>query len=82
MPSPPARIETGLDASRGALGAIARFWRRTYAPDYVGLVILIVGYSMVCLPIWSISRKPSPDMRTIGYDFHGAIPSHVHARKH
>jgi diacylglycerol diphosphate phosphatase / phosphatidate phosphatase len=48
MPSP-TRIDSGLVASRGALGAVARFWQRTYAPDYLGLVVLIIGYFMVCL---------------------------------
>ncbi|KAI9755863.1 MAG: hypothetical protein M1815_004524 [Lichina confinis] len=26
---------------------IARFWRRSYAPDYVGIVIILIGYLLV-----------------------------------
>jgi diacylglycerol diphosphate phosphatase / phosphatidate phosphatase len=54
MPSP-ARPDSGLVATRGTFGAVARFWQRTFAPDYVGLVVLIISYSMVCLSICSMS---------------------------
>lgn len=41
-----------LTQKQGALGAIARFWQRSYAPDYLGIVLLEVAYELV-----SISRK-------------------------
>ncbi|KAF2750096.1 PAP2-domain-containing protein [Sporormia fimetaria CBS 119925] len=33
----------------GFLGAVARFWQRSYASDYVGLVMLIAGYLTLVL---------------------------------
>lgn len=29
------------------LGAITRFWQRSYAPDYLGLVLLLAAYQYV-----------------------------------
>ena len=68
-------------ASRGALGAVARFWQRTYAPDYIGLVLLIVWllYGMTIIYTNAlVSSKVSTDNRRTDYDIHGAISSHVH----
>jgi diacylglycerol diphosphate phosphatase / phosphatidate phosphatase len=50
MPLP--RRDTGLAARRGLVGSIARFWSRTYAPDYVALVFLTTAYIVVCLFIF------------------------------
>jgi hypothetical protein len=38
---------TGLVAREDWIGSIARFWQRTYAPDYVGLTFLLVAYILV-----------------------------------
>jgi hypothetical protein len=43
----PAHRESGLAAKPGTLGAVARFWQSTYAPDYVSLVLLTTAYFMV-----------------------------------
>ncbi|KFZ12975.1 hypothetical protein V502_06835 [Pseudogymnoascus sp. VKM F-4520 (FW-2644)] len=34
----------GLTSKPGVVGAVARFWQKTYAPDYVGLAALIAAY--------------------------------------
>jgi hypothetical protein len=81
MPSQ-ARRDSGLVASRGALGAVARFWQRTFAPDYIGLVLLIIGYFMVrsvyvqC--VQSLTTA-STDIYYIDCDICRAFSSHVHA---
>lgn len=49
MPSPPRRNSSGLAAKRGFVGSVARFWQKTYAPDYVGLTILVVAYILVLI---------------------------------
>jgi len=36
-----------LTQQQGALGAVARFWQRSYAPDYVGIVLLELAYELV-----------------------------------
>ncbi|KFY11372.1 hypothetical protein V492_04500 [Pseudogymnoascus sp. VKM F-4246] len=38
------RAATGLTSKPGFIGAVARFWQKTYAPDYVGLAVLIAAY--------------------------------------
>lgn len=37
----------GFSQRRGFVGAVARFWCRSYAPDYVGLFVLVVGWFSV-----------------------------------
>lgn len=44
-----------LTQQQGVLGAIARFWQRSYAPDYVGIVLLELAYELVgwiSLELW------------------------------
>jgi diacylglycerol diphosphate phosphatase/phosphatidate phosphatase len=42
------RSPTGGLASRtGWIGSIARFWEKTYAPDYVGLALLLTAYILL-----------------------------------
>ncbi|OBT86486.1 hypothetical protein VE02_04939 [Pseudogymnoascus sp. 03VT05] len=38
------RATSGLTSKPGVIGAVARFWQKTYAPDYVGLAVLIAAY--------------------------------------
>lgn len=41
----------------GTVGAIARVWKRSYAADYIGLILLLVCYALVFhlhLHSWSI----------------------------
>ena len=33
------------------VGSVARFWQRSYMPDYLGLTALVVLYIVVRLPI-------------------------------
>jgi len=37
----------GLAAQTGWIGSVARFWEKTYAPDYVGFVLLLAAYFLV-----------------------------------
>lgn len=42
-------VTNGLTSKPGVVGAVARFWQKTYAPDYVGLAALIAAYIVVCM---------------------------------
>ncbi|KAF4631138.1 hypothetical protein G7Y89_g6994 [Cudoniella acicularis] len=37
----------GLAGQTGWIGSVARFWEKTYAPDYVGLVLLATAYLVI-----------------------------------
>jgi len=48
--SPPSRSPAGgLAARTGWIGSIARFWQKTYAPDYVGFTLLLTAYLLIVL---------------------------------
>jgi len=47
MSSRSGRSNGGLAARTGFVGSIARFWEKTYAPDYVGLALLLTAYILV-----------------------------------
>lgn len=57
-PFPSPRKSTAFSNKPGFIGAIARFWARTYAADYIalGLVatgfILVSGEAFVCIGAW------------------------------
>lgn len=36
-----------LATQTGWMGSIARFWERTYAPDYVGFTLLLIAYILI-----------------------------------
>ncbi|KAL2133835.1 hypothetical protein VTI74DRAFT_1558 [Chaetomium olivicolor] len=44
---PPSRANSGLAYQGGILGSFSRFWDRTYASDYIGLVLLLTGYLLI-----------------------------------
>ena len=61
MPSRAPRQDHGGVTSRsGIVGAVARFWQRTYAPDYVGFAMLLTAYLLVSftyeLSSWKLNR--------------------------
>ncbi|KAK6602151.1 pap2 domain protein [Botrytis cinerea] len=37
----------GLTSKPGWIGAVARFWEKSYAPDYVGFVLLLTAYVLI-----------------------------------
>ncbi|KAG0645806.1 putative diacylglycerol pyrophosphate phosphatase 1 [Hyphodiscus hymeniophilus] len=37
----------GLTSRTGWIGSVARFWEKTYAPDYVGFAALITAYMLI-----------------------------------
>ncbi|KAH8684505.1 phosphatidic acid phosphatase type 2/haloperoxidase [Tricladium varicosporioides] len=37
----------GLASQTGWIGSVARFWEKTYAPDYVGLLLLATAYVVI-----------------------------------
>lgn len=41
------RQQTSWMQRPGMVGAVARFWNRSYAPDYLGLALLITAYALV-----------------------------------
>ncbi|KAL3421647.1 pap2 domain protein [Phlyctema vagabunda] len=46
----------GLAAQQGWIGSVARFWEKTYAPDYVGFAFLLVAYFLVQLLLTPFHR--------------------------
>jgi len=49
MPTSTQSPQGRLATQTGWLGSVARFWQKTYAPDYVGFSILLLGYIMIVL---------------------------------
>ncbi|TGO69489.1 hypothetical protein BOTNAR_0010g00250 [Botryotinia narcissicola] len=41
------RNNGGLTSKPGWIGAVARFWEKSYAPDYVGFVLLLTAYILI-----------------------------------
>ncbi|KKA25231.1 PAP2 domain protein [Rasamsonia emersonii CBS 393.64] len=58
-----------LSTQPGAAGALARFWRRTYAPDYVALSVVAVGWVMIQLFVHPFHRMFSLDNVALQYPF-------------
>ncbi|PMD65738.1 acid phosphatase/Vanadium-dependent haloperoxidase [Hyaloscypha bicolor E] len=44
MPRSSQSPDGGLAARTGWIGSLARFWQKTYAPDYLGFTLLMVAY--------------------------------------
>lgn len=40
----------GLVNREDWMGSVARFWQRSYMPDYLGLTFLVVAYIVVRIP--------------------------------
>ena len=40
---------SGLVNREDWIGSVARFWQRSYMPDYLGLAVLVVAYIVVRL---------------------------------
>ncbi|KAH9872887.1 hypothetical protein J1614_005281 [Plenodomus biglobosus] len=53
--------------STGFIGAVARFWQRSYASDYVGLAVLITGYILIQFLAEPFHRMFFLDNLAIGY---------------
>lgn len=47
MPRPSRSPSGGLTSNPGWIGSIARFWEKTYAPDYVGFSLLLTAYILI-----------------------------------
>ncbi|KAF2715382.1 acid phosphatase/Vanadium-dependent haloperoxidase [Pleomassaria siparia CBS 279.74] len=62
-----SRRRSSLLQSQGFIGAAARFWQRSYASDYVGLVILISGYIVIQFFAEPFHRMFSLDNLAIQY---------------
>ncbi|KAL2217304.1 PAP2 domain protein [Thermoascus aurantiacus ATCC 26904] len=60
----------------GVAGAAARFWRRSYAADYVALGFLAVGWVLIQLFVHPFHRMFSLDNRAIQFPFaeHERVP--------
>jgi len=69
MPAQPHRRSNKHDMfyHPGFAGAAARFWQRSYASDYVGLAILITGYTMMQFFAEPFHRMFFLDNLAIGY---------------
>jgi hypothetical protein len=43
-----------LPSQLGAAGALARFWLRSYAADYIALGIIAAGWLLVSFPLFAL----------------------------
>ncbi|PGH27706.1 hypothetical protein AJ80_00493 [Polytolypa hystricis UAMH7299] len=59
----------GLTTQPGFLGGLARFWRRTYAADYVSLLLLATGWILIQLFVHPFHRMFSLDNVAIQFPF-------------
>lgn len=53
----------------GTLGAIVRFWQRTYAPDYIALAVLGAGYALILVGVEPFHRMFYLNDINISYPF-------------
>ncbi|KAH6609957.1 hypothetical protein Trco_003303 [Trichoderma cornu-damae] len=44
---PSARTTANAGDSTASMGPLARFWRTTHAPDYIGFIILLAGWILI-----------------------------------
>ncbi|KAF2176285.1 PAP2-domain-containing protein [Zopfia rhizophila CBS 207.26] len=65
--APQSNRRNTLLQSSGFLGAVARFWQRSYASDYVGIAILVAGYIMIQFFAEPFHRMFSLDNLAIQY---------------
>lgn len=65
--SKPQRAQSDLLQQPGIGGAIARFWSRSYAPDYVGLIVLESAYLFIQFFAEPFHRMFSLDDRSKSY---------------
>lgn len=56
----PSNDRRGGNRGDGVLDSAARFWRRSYAPDYVGFGALVAGYMVVCFRLHPLSETERP----------------------
>ncbi|KAK2731827.1 hypothetical protein FQN57_003153 [Myotisia sp. PD_48] len=63
------RKTSGLTRQPGCLGAVARFWRRSYAADYIALATILCAWLMIQLFVPPFHRMFSLDNRSIQYPF-------------
>jgi len=63
----PQRARSDLFQQPGVGGAIARFWARSYAPDYVGLILLEAAYLLIQFFVEPFHRMFSLDDRSKSY---------------
>lgn len=48
LPHRPSKGQ-GLWQQSGVMGALVRFWHRSYAPDYIGFLLLETAYILVTI---------------------------------
>jgi len=64
---PSATPRSGSTQRPGVLGAVARFWQRSYAADYLGFAMLLTAYMTIQFFIEPFHRMFSLDNRAIQY---------------
>ncbi|GAM36757.1 PAP2 domain protein [Talaromyces pinophilus] len=68
-PFPPPRNSMAFSNQPGPVGAIARFWARTYAADYVALGVVATGFILIQLFITPFHRMFYLDNMAIQFPF-------------
>ncbi|EEA23738.1 hypothetical protein TMatcc_006813 [Talaromyces marneffei ATCC 18224] len=68
-PFPAPRNSMAFSNQPGAVGAIARFWARTYAADYVALGVVAIGFILIQLFVTPFHRMFYLDNMAIQFPF-------------
>ncbi|ODH49552.1 hypothetical protein GX48_04339 [Paracoccidioides brasiliensis] len=58
-----------LSSRPGAFGALARFWKRSYAADYVSLIVIVVGWMLIQIFVLPFHRMFTLDNVSIQFPF-------------
>ncbi|KAK2745173.1 hypothetical protein FQN55_006297 [Onygenales sp. PD_40] len=61
------RVPGALTSRPGIVGALARFWQRSYAADYVSLIVIVVGWILIQLFVRPFHRMFSLDNASIQF---------------
>ncbi|KJF60168.1 PAP2 domain-containing protein, variant 2 [Coccidioides immitis RS] len=63
------RKPSGISARPGCLGAVARFWYRSYAADYISLAIITAGWFIIQIFVEPFHRMFSLENGSIQFPF-------------
>ncbi|EFW21633.1 hypothetical protein D8B26_001795 [Coccidioides posadasii str. Silveira] len=63
------RKPSGISAKPGCLGAVARFWYRSYAADYISLAIITAGWFIIQIFVEPFHRMFSLENGSIQFPF-------------
>ncbi|WEW58679.1 hypothetical protein PRK78_004147 [Emydomyces testavorans] len=63
------RKASAISTRPGCVGALARFWYRSYAADYICLTVIVAGWCMIQIFVEPFHRMFSLDNSSIQFPF-------------